>query len=201
MLAVNCVEYTENPHKAIAVQTVNDLTDAPSEGYVIVETLACFVDFVQTLLMQNKYQMKLPLPFTLGQEFTGRVAAVGPGVETLVVGDLVMGGGFGCMVEKMEVHSKSVQKLPSNCDPARVPSSYSYITGIHALEDRAKLQAGETLLVLGASGGVGVAAIELGKLMGATVIAAASSKEKLETCAKIGADHLINYNEENLKLR
>lgn len=148
MLVVNCVKFSADPFEAIAIEEVPS-SSTPSEESVIVEVLVCFVDFVQTLLVQNKYQMKLPLPFTLGQEFTGKVIAVGSQVKTLKTGDLVLGGGFGCMAERIEMAEELLQKLPPSADPARVPSSYSYITAIHSLKDRAGLKEGETLLVLG----------------------------------------------------
>ena len=200
MKAVQCVQYGANPYEALQVLPVEKPRKA-KRGYLLVQVLACGVDFVQTLMMQNKYQLKVNLPFTLGGEATGVVVEVGKGVEDFEVGDLVHGAGSGCFSEFVQFPAFGVIKLARDSDPVYAPSLYSYVTSLHALKYRAKLDEGETLLVLGASGGVGSTAVQIGKVLGATVIAAASSKDKLETCKKLGADHLINYEEENLKLR
>jgi NADPH2:quinone reductase len=137
--------------------------------------------------------MKIKHPFTLGGEVTGRVLTVGSAVQGFSAGDLVMGQCFGAWQEKVLLSTGGLVKLPQDCDPVQVPSAYSYRSAWHALTDRAQLRKGETLLVLGASGGVGSAAVELGKLLGATVIAGASTDAKLEVCRSIGADYLVNY--------
>mmetsp|Transcript_7955 Transcript_7955/g.9104 ORF Transcript_7955/g.9104 Transcript_7955/m.9104 type:complete len:340 (-) Transcript_7955:17-1036(-) len=200
MKAVQCVRYSANPYEALQVLPVEKPRRA-KRGCLLVQVLACGVDFVQTLLMQNKYQLKTELPITLGGEATGIVVEVGTGVEGFEVGDLVHGAGAGCFSEYVQFPAFGVIKLDPDSDPVYAPSLYSYVTSLHALKYRAKLQQGETLLVLGASGGIGSTAIQIGKILGATVIAAASNEEKLKTCEKLGADYLINYEKENLKLR
>jgi NADPH2:quinone reductase len=215
MLAVQCVAYDELPSNSVRVRDVplpNLQTTEP--GNIMVDVLVMSADFVQLLLTQRKYQVRAQPPFTLGAEMVGRIVAVGSGVERLAVGDLVVGGAcsqpgptgqpyqnHGAWAERVECRAAAMWKVPKSMDPLDVPSPYSYSTCIHALGERAELQAGETLLVLGASGGVGTAAIEIGKLMGATVIAAASSAEKLAVCASLGADHVIDYEREDLKAR
>jgi NADPH2:quinone reductase len=213
-LAIQCIAYDDEPSKSLAVKSIPLPGLDPQPGNVMVDVLTMTVDFVQLLLTQRKYQVRAEPPFTLGAEMLGRVVAVGDGVERLAVGDLVMGCGnseagpngqayqnHGSFAERVEAKAAIMYKVPASIDPVDVPSPYSYVTCIHALKERASIQAGETLLVLGAAGGVGTAAIEIGKLMGATVIAAASSKEKLALCKRIGADHLINYEEEDLKTK
>jgi NADPH2:quinone reductase len=212
MKAIQCVAYDELPSKSIRVVTLPLPEPEPQSNTIIVDVLTMTVDFVQLLLTQRKYQVRAQPPFTLGGEMVGRVLAVGDGVEGLDVGDLVTGSAMskpgpdgapfqnhGAWAERVEAEAGQVCKLPLDMDPLEAPSLYSYMTTIHALKERAQLRPGETMLVLGASGGIGTAAIEIGKIMGATVIAAASSPEKLAVCASIGADHLINYDQEDLK--
>ena len=153
--------------------------------------------------MQGLYQFKPELPFSPGSDIAGIVKAVGEDVKNVKVGDEVFGltatGGF---AEEVVVPSNSVfPKMPMMDYKIAASFMMAYGTSYHALKDRAKLKEGETLLVLGASGGVGIAAVELGKLMGAKVIAAASTDEKLALCKKYGADETINYTTENLKNR
>ena len=156
-----------------------------------------------TLIVQGLYQFKPELPFSPGSDIAGVVKAVGEGVKNVKVGDEVFGlvnhGGF---AEEVVVPAKMVfPKMPMMNYKIAASFMMAYGTSYHALKDRAKLKEGETLLVLGASGGVGIAAVELGKLMGARVIAAASTDTKLELCEKYGADETINYSKENLKNR
>eukprot|EP00747_Dinoflagellata_sp_TGD_P209076 gnl/TRDRNA2_/TRDRNA2_82504_c0_seq3.p1 gnl/TRDRNA2_/TRDRNA2_82504_c0~~gnl/TRDRNA2_/TRDRNA2_82504_c0_seq3.p1 ORF type:complete len:324 (+),score=46.49 gnl/TRDRNA2_/TRDRNA2_82504_c0_seq3:53-1024(+) len=203
MLAVRCAKYAQDPSDAVVVERVPEPSAAAlRKDQVLIQVLSCGVDFVQLLMLQGKYQLKIPTPFTLGGEVTGKVLAIGDGVHELQVGDLVHGGAFGAWQEQIVLPASSLLRLPHDVrDPARVPSLYGYATSIHALQDRANLRSGETLLVLGASGGVGCTAVEYGKLLGATVIAAASTAAKLQTCREVGADHLINYESEDLKAR
>lgn len=175
----------------------------PGKKEVLVSIKACSVNFPDTLVVQGLYQFKPELPFSPGSDIAGVVKAVGEGVKHVKVGDdvfgLVANGGF---AEEVVVPAHSVFPKPPMMD-YKIAASFmmAYGTSYYALKDRAKLKEGDTLLVLGASGGVGLAAVELGKLMGAKVIAAASTQEKLDICKQYGADELINYKEEDLKKR
>jgi len=175
----------------------------PKEKEVLVSLKACGVNFPDTLIIQGKYQFKPELPFTPGSDIAGVVKSVGEGVKHLKPGDEVFGfvphGGF---AEEVIAPSRNIfPKPPNMSDPVAASFLMAYGTSYHALKDRAKLKEGETLVVLGASGGVGLAAVELGKLMGAKVIACASTGEKLALCKEYGADETINYNTEDLKNR
>jgi NADPH2:quinone reductase len=181
---------------------VEDLPDpAPLAGQVVIGVRACGVNFPDVLIVQGKYQFKPALPFSPGGEVAGVVESVGNGVNGLHVGDRVVGmAAWGGMAEKMAVDASQVLPIPDGVDfvsASCVASAHG--TTLYALRDRAKLEAGETLLVLGAAGGLGLAAVQIGKRMGARVIAAASTPEKLETCRKHGADLLIDYAKEDLK--
>lgn len=170
-------------------------------GKVIIQVKACSVNFPDTLIIQNLYQFKPELPFSPGGEVSGVVKKIGEGVKGLKVGDRVFAlTGWGGMAEEVSVESGRVFPMLPEMDFVTAASvMYNYGTSFHALKDRALLQSGETLLVLGAAGGVGLAAVELGKLMGAKVIAAASSDEKLAICSQKGADFVVNYSQEDLK--
>lgn len=175
----------------------------PKKKEVLITIKACSVNFPDTLMVQGLYQFKPPLPFSPGSDVAGVVKAVGEGVKHLKVGDKVFGiVAFGGFAEEVVLPANSVFPMPPMMD-YKIAASFmmAYGTSHYALKNRAKLQAGETLLVLGASGGVGLAAVELGKLAGATVIAAASTDEKLALCKKYGADFTINYTNEDLKKR
>ena len=191
----------ENP---VGVESLNwkELpTPTPGPGQVLIQIQAASLNFPDLLIVQNKYQMKPELPFVPGSEYAGLVQAVGEGVTHLKVGQTVAclsgTGGFG-------THTLAPAKL---CMP--LPEGFSavdgaafimtYATSHHALVDRAALKAGETVLVLGAAGGVGTAAIQIAKAMGAKVIAAASTDEKCDLCTTLGADATINYSRENLR--
>lgn len=175
----------------------------PQAGQVRVAIKACSVNFPDTLIIQGLYQFKPPLPFTPGNDIAGIVLETGEGVNHLKVGDAIFGftmqGGF---AEEAIVPANQIFPKPEGIDfPIAASFLLAYGTSYHALKDRAKLQAGETLVVLGASGGVGLAAVALGKLMGARVIAAASTDDKLALCVANGADETINYEKEDLKKR
>jgi NADPH2:quinone reductase len=164
---------------------------------------ACAVNFPDLLMIQNLYQFKPALPFSPGGEVAGTVSQLGEGVSGIRVGDRVLGStGWGGLAEKVVLDASSTIPVPDGIDltPA-CGLLYAYGTAYHALADRAGLRSGETLLVLGAAGGVGLAAVELGAVMGATVIAAASSKEKLELCQDYGAAMTIDYATEDLRTR
>lgn len=191
----------ENPIGVDALNWKELPTPAPQAGEVLIEIKAASLNFPDLLIVQNKYQTKPPLPFVPGSEYAGVVQAVGDGVTRLKVGQNVAclsgTGGFAS-------HTIAPAAL---CMP--LPASFShvdaaafimiYATSHHALVDRAQLQAGETVLVLGAAGGVGTSAIQIAKTLGARVIAAASSDEKCALCKSIGADATINYSTENLR--
>lgn len=176
-------------------------TPQPKAGEVLIEIKAASLNFPDLLIVQNKYQMKPPLPFVPGSEYAGVVQALGEGVDNLKVGQNVAclsgTGGFA-------THAIAPAAL---CMP--LPAGFPYVdaaafimiyaTSHHALVDRAQLKAGETVLVLGAAGGVGTSAIQIAKAMGAHVIAAASTDEKCALCRSIGADATINYSNENLR--
>lgn len=183
---------------------LNDIESLiPAANEVIISIKACGVNFPDTLIIQNMYQFKPDLPFSPGGEVSGIIKLVGENVKNFKVGDPVLSlCGWGGFAEEVAVDSRKVFPMPQGMDYATAASlMYNYGTSYHALKDRGELKKGETLLVLGAAGGVGLAAMELGKLMGAKVIAAASSKEKLAICKEKGADELINYQEEDLKER
>jgi len=191
----------ENPTGVDALTWKELPTPQPKAGEVLIEIKAASLNFPDLLIVQNKYQMKPPLPFVPGSEYAGVVQAVGEGVKHLQVGQNVAclsgTGGFG-------THTIAPAAL---CMP--LPPGFSYVdaaafimiyaTSWHALMDRGQLKAGETVLVLGAAGGVGTAAIQIAKAAGARVIAAASTDEKCALCTSIGADATINYSSKNLR--
>lgn len=170
---------------------------------VLIEVEACGVNFPDILLIQNKYQFKPELPFSPGGEVAGKIIGIGGNVENFKLGDPVLAlSGWGGFAEKVAVDEDRVFAMPPGLSAEVAATTlYTYGTSYHALKDRANLQPGETLLVLGAAGGVGLAAVELGKLLGAKVIAAASSEEKLALCKEKGATSTINYETEDLKIR
>jgi NADPH2:quinone reductase len=175
---------------------LEDLPDPiPGPGQVRLAVKACGVNYPDLLIIEDKYQFKPERPFAPGGEVSGVVEAVGAGVKRLKVGDRVIGScGWGGMATKLVLEEERCIPFP-DAMPFEVASALilTYGTTIHALKDRAKLQAGETLLVLGAAGGVGLSAVELGKAMGARVIAAASTEEKLSFAKKHGADAGVVY--------
>ncbi len=183
------------------------LADAPipsiNANEVLIQVKACGVNFPDVLIIQNKYQFKPALPFSPGGEVAGVITAIGENVKHFSVGDSVVAlCGWGGFAEYVAVQAARVFNMPADLDFTQAACTlYTYGTSYHALKDRANLKAGETLLVLGAAGGVGLAAVELAKLMGATVIAAASTEEKLALCKQKGADQLINYSTEDLRAR
>lgn len=181
-----------------------DLPDPkPAAGEVVVDIAFAALNFFDTLIIQGRYQVKPELPFSPAAEFSGIVSAVGGGVTAFRIGDRVCGHcGFGAAREKIAVAAERLVKVPDGLALEQAAGLLvTYGTTLHALQDRAKIQPGETLAVLGASGGVGLAAIELGKILGARVIACASSPEKLAFCKKHGADELLDYSKEDLKER
>jgi NADPH2:quinone reductase len=191
----------ENPIGVEALQWKELPTPEPKAGQVRVAIAAASLNFPDLLIVQNKYQMKPPLPFVPGSEYSGTVDAVGSGVTHLKVGDAVAAfGGTGGFATHAVVDAALVMPLPAGFafDEAAA-FILTYATTHHALVDRGQLKAGETMLVLGAAGGVGTAAIQIGKVLGARVIAAASSDEKCDLCRSIGADVAINYAKGNIR--
>src|SRR5262245_28815223 len=181
---------------------VRDLPDPSAEpGQAVVRVEAAALNFFDTLIVAGKYQIKPALPFSPAAEFAGTVEAIGTGVTAVAPGDRVAGYmAYGAARERVAIAADQLVKLPSGLDCARAAGLIvTYGTAYYALKDRAQLKSGETLAVLGASGGVGLAAIELGKVMDARVIACASSAEKLDFARAHGADEAVNYAVEDLR--
>ncbi len=173
----------------------------PGPGEVLVDVHASALNFPDVLMIAGKYQSLPPFPFSPGGELAGTVAALGEGATRFKVGDRVFGGtGHGGLVERIALPEVVLRHMPANMDFIQASGiSTTYGTSYYALKQRAALQPGETLLVLGAGGGVGLAAVELGHAMGARVIAAASTAEKLAAAKTAGADELIDYSDGELK--
>ncbi|MGZ3158375.1 MAG: NADPH:quinone oxidoreductase family protein [Burkholderiaceae bacterium] len=185
--------------ETLIIEELPDLVAAPGE--IIVDIQAAGVNFPDVLIIQNKYQFKPALPFTPGSEFAGIVRSVGAGVAQYKPGDRVIAfTGQGAFAQQIAVSAQSVMPMPPGMAfDIAAAMTLTYGTSHHAIVDRAQLKPGETLLVLGAAGGVGLAAIEIGKALGARVIAAASSDEKLAICKMHGADATINYTTQDLR--
>ena len=191
MKALQCVELG-GPEKLV----VNDVADPEiAEDHIIIEVKSASVNFPDVLMIQGLYQFQPPLPFIPGGESAGVVIEIGDGVEGFNIGDKVFAAtGVGGICEKILAHKNNVRPIPENMDfEIAAALSVTYGTSIYALKQRANLKAGETLLVLGASGGVGLATVQLGKAMGAKVIAAASTQEKVDICIENGADESFVY--------
>ena len=191
MKALQCVELG-GPEKLV----VNDVADPEiAEDHIIIEVKSASVNFPDVLMIQGLYQFQPPLPFIPGGESAGVVIEIGDGVEGFNIGDKVFAAtGVGGICEKILAHKNNVRPIPENMDfEIAAALSVTYGTSIYALKQRANLKAGETLLVLGASGGVGLATVQLGKAMGAKVIAAASTQEKVDICIENGADEGFVY--------
>lgn len=197
MKAVVCQQW--GPPDSLQVAALPDLK--PAAGQVLIDVKAAGINFPDVLIIQNKYQFKPELPFTPGSELSGVVREVGEGVSHLKAGDRVIAFvGQGAFAEQALAPAAAVMPMPAQMDfDTAAAMTLTYGTSHHALIDRAALQAGETVLVLGAAGGVGLAAIDIAKAAGARVIAAASSAEKLAVCRQHGADVLINYAEQDLR--
>jgi len=199
MKAVVCKKH--GPPETLVVEEVP--SPPVGKGQVRIAVRAAGVNFPDTLIIENKYQFKPPLPFTPGGEVAGEVTEVGEGVTNAKIGDRVIAMlGWGGFAEEVVTEAARTMPVPEGMDYAAAAGfTMTYGTSLYGLKQRGKLQPGETLLVLGAAGGVGLTAVEIGKLMGARVIAAASSDDKLELCRQYGADDVINYATENLKER
>jgi NADPH:quinone reductase len=199
MKAVLCKAY--GPPESLVVEDV--VSPDPGSGEVVVSVKAASVNFPDVLIIQNKYQFKPQLPFSPGSEVAGVVKTVGDGVTTVKPGDRVMAfTTSGACAEEVKTEATRLLPLPTGMDFTHAAAfGLTYATSDHALRDRGQLTAGETLLVLGAAGGVGLAAVEIGKALGARVIAAASADDKLAVCREHGADDTINYTADDLRDR
>lgn len=197
MKAVLCK--TLGPARDLVLEDV--ASPVPKKNEILLDVQAAGVNFPDTLIIEGKYQFQPPLPFSPGGEAAGVVAAVGDRAGAFKVGDRVMAlTGWGAFAEQVAVPFYNAMPIPKSMDFTTAAAfGMTYGTSMHALKQRGQLQPGETLLVLGASGGVGLAAVEIGKAMGARVIAAASSAEKLAVAKAAGADELIDYSQASLK--
>jgi NADPH2:quinone reductase len=199
MKAILCKQF--GPPESLVLEDIPSPTAGPGEAIVSVK--AASVNFPDVLIIQNKYQFKPPLPFSPGSEMSGVVKEVGDGVKHVKVGDKVIAfTTFGAFAEEVKVEASRIVPMPAGMSyESAAAFMLTYGTSDHALRDRGELKAGETLLVLGAAGGVGVAAIEIGKALGARVIACASTDDKLAVCREHGADETINYATEDMRER
>jgi len=197
MRALVCHSF--GPPENLTLQELPDLVPDPRQ--VLIDVHAASLNFPDTLQIQGKYQFQPPMPFIPGSEVGGVVRAIGAQVTGVAVGDRVMAApSIGGIAEQVLATPASVRHIPHNMDfKTAAGFAMVYSTALHALRQRARLQGGETLLVLGASGGVGMAAVELGKVLGARVIAAASSADKLEFVSQLDPDELLNYGDGDLK--
>lgn len=199
MKAVLCKQY--GPPQTLVIEDVP--TPKPGPGQLLVAVHAAGVNFPDTLIIENQYQLKPALPFSPGAEVAGVVEAVGDGVQNYRPGDRVVAiPGYGGYAEQVLVREEDAFRLPEGIAfDAAATFLIAYGTTHYALQERAQIKSGETLLVLGAAGGTGLSAVELGKVLGARVIAAASSDDKLALCREHGADDVINYSREDLRGR
>lgn len=174
----------------------------PQPGEVLIEVAACGVGYVDALVSLGRYQVKPPLPHTPGQEVAGRVLKVGPDADGIAVGDRVMATVRGGFAEQAIASAAAVRQIPDRMAFDEAAGFHiNYVTALHGLSDRAGLKAGETVLVLGAAGGLGAAAVQVAKLMGAKVVAAASSDEKRAFCRRLGADEALDTEVEGWRER
>ena len=198
MRRIVCSEY--GPPSLLQVVESDDLS--PRDGQVVVDIAAAGVNFVDALFVQGTYQIKIPPPFTPGSDFAGTIAAVGDGVAGWCVGDAVLGSAFGAYASQIAVAAGALTRVPSTLGFEQAAALLqSYCTMWFAYTRRMSLQPGQRVLVLGAGGGIGLAAVDVARGLGATVIAAASSADKLEAARAAGATETINYATEDLKVR
>jgi len=199
MKAILCRQF--GPPESLVMEELP--SPAPGPGQVLVSVKAASVNYPDVLIIQNKYQVKPPLPFSPGSEMAGTVRALGAGVTAAKAGDRVIAfSTYGAFAEEAVVDAARLVPIPDGMDFITAAAFLlTYGTAHHALRNRADVKPGETLLVLGAAGGVGIAAIEIGKVLGLRVIACASSDEKLAVCREHGADATINYAAEDLRER
>lgn len=197
MKAIVCSSY--GPPENLSLEEIENPVAGDNEA--VVEVYAAALNFPDGLQIQGKYQFQPPMPFTPGSEVGGVIISTGPGLEGFAVGDRVMATpGLGGLAEQVAVKAEGLRKIPASMD-FKTAASFAmiYTTSYYGLKQRGNLQPGETLLVLGSSGGVGLAAVELGKVMGAKVIAAASTDEKLEFVSQFNPDATLNYGDGDLK--
>ena len=199
MRALVCREYGPPEPDWLVIEEQAD--PVPGDGQLLVEVAAAGINFPDVLRIAGKYQDKTPTPFVPGNEGAGTITAVGPGVNQFAVGDnVIINTPGGTFAEKCIADAVTTAPLPNEMSFEQGAGfSVTYGTSYHALKQSADLQPGETVLVLGAAGGVGITAVEIAKAMGAQVIAAASTEEKLEFAKSAGADELVNYSEVPLK--
>ncbi|HEX4244740.1 MAG TPA: NADPH:quinone oxidoreductase family protein [Acidimicrobiales bacterium] len=199
MRALRCNQY--GSVDSLVIEDVPGLI--PAEGQVVVDVAAAAVNFPDVLLVADQYQIHVPVPFTPGSEFAGTVSAVGAGVDGLAVGDRVMGAALiGAFAEQILVPALSVQPVDPAVDLRSAAASVvAHLTAYHSLRTVGRVEPGDWVVVLGAAGGVGLAAVELGTVLGARMLAAASTPEKLALCLDKGAEAVIDYRTENLKER
>lgn len=199
MRAVLCRQF--GPPESLTLEEVDDPVARP--GQVVLDVAASAVNFPDLLMIRDEYQFKPGLPFSPGGEVAGTVSQVGPDVRGVEVGDRVMAlCGAGGFAEKIAVGARTCTPIPDGMDMVTAGGFLqAYGTSYHALRDRGRLAPGEVLLVLGAAGGVGLAAVEIGAALGAVVIAAASSPEKLAVCSEHGAVMTVDYRREDLRDR
>ncbi|MDA9034109.1 NADPH:quinone oxidoreductase family protein [Hyphomicrobiales bacterium] len=191
MKALLCKEF--GPPETLSYEDVDDPVISP--GKVIVDIYSASVNFPDVLIIEDKYQFKPSLPFSPGGEASGIISEIGEGVDGFIVGDrVIVSAGWGCFVEKILVDPSALTSIPDSMDFDTAASFLmTYGTSHHALKDRADLKKGDSLLVLGAAGGVGLAAVEIGNAIGAHVIAAASTEEKVQICRDHGAKDGLVY--------
>ncbi|MGD0311541.1 MAG: NADPH:quinone oxidoreductase family protein [Acidimicrobiales bacterium] len=199
MRAVRCERY--GPPDSVVVAEVDD--PVAGEGQVVVDVAAAAANFPDVLVVADRYQVTIPVPFTVGSEFAGTVSALGPGVEGVAVGDRVMGSVlFGAFADRVAVSAGALEPVDPAIDlVSAAASGVAHRTAFHALRSFARVQPDQWVVVLGAAGGVGLAAVELASVLGARVVAAASTAEKLALCRSRGAVAAIEYTTEDLKER
>jgi NADPH:quinone reductase len=199
MRAARCLHYGEP--SSVSVEDVPD--PRPGDGEVVVDVAAAAVNFPDVLLVADRYQVSVPVPFTPGGEFAGTVSAVGRGAHRWSVGDRVAGATMvGAFAERVVARAGSLEPVDPGTDlSVAAASGVAHRTAFHALRSVARVEAGQWVAVLGAAGGVGLAAVEIGAALGASVLAAASTAERLELCRQRGASALVCYERENLKER
>jgi NADPH2:quinone reductase len=197
--AAQCLAY--GPPSGVVVVEVPD--PVPAARQVVVDVAAAAVNFPDVLLVADQYQVHIPVPFTVGSEFAGTVRLVGEGVDALSIGDRVMGSTmFGAFAEQIVVAASSLQRVHPAVDLATAAASgVAHQTAYHSLRSMARLVPGEWAVVLGAAGGVGLAAVQLGAALGARMVAAVSSPEKMALCLARGAEVAVDYGTEDLKER
>ena len=192
-----------NAHGGPENLTLGDVPDpSPKPGEVVIRLAAAGVNFADLLMISGNYYLRPPLPFVAGLEGAGTISAVGEGVTDWKIGDKVFVSRPGCFADYIAVKAERVLPIPTGFGMVQAAGLIiAWGTALYALKYRGKVQPGETVFISGAAGGVGTAAIEIAKRLGAVVIAGAGSPEKLETCAVHGADHLVNYRTEDIRER